>query len=434
MGKDFKLECQLCGFQSTNLCAHIARKHKMKILDYKLKFNVEKVLVYTPEQKQSRIDKQKSKPYDKTKSVYCIEHWIIKGFTEEEANYQISIRRPTNIVYWINKGFSEHDAIEKVKDFARKGSTLESMIQIYGADLGKEKWNDRVKKQRKKCDRCIEFWLEKGFNEDEANEHVKNRQSTRSYSKAIEKFGLEEGIRKTQEINKKWQDSLNSKSDEEKAEINLRKDNSSLEYLKITYPEDYIERYIRKMLFPYRNGKDSIYEQIRYIVDNIYTLNDLIKYVSESFSNIRNIKRIISNKIIVDIFEIRNVEEILNRVYEVMDFKNRDCGLYGNRTFFNGHILLSDIELEIAKFLVDNSIEYDYGKLYPFANSRRRHCYDFYIKAINLYVEYAGMKNTEFYDKRLEYKIKKCHENGLSILASNNILEIKNSILQRLNE
>lgn len=406
----------------------------MKIADYKLKFNVEKVLVYTPEQRQNRIDKQKITPYDKKKSAFCIEYWIAKGFTEKDAKYQISIRRPTNIAYWINKGFNKDEAIAKVKAFTEKGSTLKSMIEIYGDDIGNEKWNDRIEKQRKKSDRCIEFWLERGFDKDEAVMQLKNRQSTRSYLKAIEKFGLEEGIRKTQEMNKKWQDSLNSKSGEEKEDINLRKDSSSLEHLKITYPEDYIERYVQQMLFHYRNGRDSIYEPIRYIVDNISNLGDLIKYVSESFSNIRNVKRIISNKLIVDIFKIGNVEEILNKVYEAMDFKNRECGLYGNRTFFDGHIFLSDIELEIAKFLVDNSIEYEYGKLYPFAHSRHRHSYDFYIKKIDLYVEYAGMKNTEFYDKRLEYKIKKCHEFELNVLASNNILEIKNLILQKIDE
>jgi len=434
MEDDFKITCQICGFRSTNLCGHIPKKHKMTIAEYKLKFNVERVLVYTPEQLQSKKEKQKLKPYDKKKSAYCIEHWLEKGFTEEEAKYQVACRQIAKPEYWTSRGYTEEEGREEYSKIVKNRSNLKCLIEIHGETEG-IKLHDKIRERgRKNSHRRVDYWIAKGFTEEEAKIEVSKVQTTRSLAKNIELYGEEEGTRKTQEINRKWQATLNAKSDEEKREFNLRKDSSSLEHLKLNYPEDYIERYIQKMLFPYRNGKDAIYEPIRYIVDNITTLDDLIKYVSESFSNIRNVKRTISNKIIVDIFKIKNVEEVLNRVYEVMDFKNRECGLYGNRTFFDGHIFLSDIELQIAKFLVDNSIEYEYGKLYPFAYSRHRHCYDFYIKEIDLYVEYAGMKNTEFYDKRLEHKIKKCHEFGLNVLASNNILEIKNSILQKIDE
>jgi len=50
-------------------------------------------------------------------SAYKKETWIKKGFTEEEALFQIAIRRPTNKLYWIHKhGLSEDEAEKKVKE------------------------------------------------------------------------------------------------------------------------------------------------------------------------------------------------------------------------------------------------------------------------------------------------------------------------------
>ena len=47
-------------------------------------------------------------------SAFSIKTWTNKGYTEEEAKYQIAIRRPNNILYYINKGFTKEEAEEKI--------------------------------------------------------------------------------------------------------------------------------------------------------------------------------------------------------------------------------------------------------------------------------------------------------------------------------
>lgn len=50
----------------------------------------------------------------------------------------------------------------------------------------------------------VEYWLKKGFSEEEAKTKVSERQRTFTLEKCIEKYGKEEGTRRWQERQKKW--------------------------------------------------------------------------------------------------------------------------------------------------------------------------------------------------------------------------------------
>jgi len=69
----------------------------------------------------------------------------------------------------------------------------------------------------------LNYWLDKGYTELESKQLLKERQTTFSLKKCIEKYGSELGTEKWNQRQKKWQETLKSKSQEEQDDINRRK-------------------------------------------------------------------------------------------------------------------------------------------------------------------------------------------------------------------
>ena len=95
---------------------------------------------------------------------------------------------------------------------------LEYYIKKYGKDIGEQKYKERCIKSGKSV--RIEYWIDKGYSLKEAEQMLKERQSTNSLAKFIKRFGEELGLQKWNERQIKWQETMNSKSDEEKIRIN----------------------------------------------------------------------------------------------------------------------------------------------------------------------------------------------------------------------
>ena len=142
-------------------------------------------------------------------SVFSTTYWIKKGLTEEEAKYQIAIRRPNNILYYINKGYTEEEATILVKERQAKGGAKRKLLS--------------ESEKRKLSPRCLDFWIEKGFTELEAKEKLADFQTHFSKNICIKKYGIDEGTRIWNERQINWQNTLNSKSDEDIKNINQRK-------------------------------------------------------------------------------------------------------------------------------------------------------------------------------------------------------------------
>ena len=109
----------------------------------------------------------KNKDFFKEKSHQCVEFWLKRGYTEDEAKKKVegvlndihqktwNKRRnnpelyqdinTTQIGYWIKKGFSEDEAKEKIKERQRT-FTLKSCIDKYGEEKGLEIFNNRQEK------------------------------------------------------------------------------------------------------------------------------------------------------------------------------------------------------------------------------------------------------------------------------------------------
>jgi hypothetical protein len=159
----------------------VGEEEAKKIFEIENKKNTELV-------KETQKKRRKEDPlWDKKRSRNCKEFWILKGYSEEES-------------------------ILKVK---------EVMDEIHKKTF--KKFKENPEKYASKYTTKVEYYLERGYSEEEAKVKISERQVTFSLKKCIEKYGEEEGKKVWDERQRKWMDNLNSKSEEEKIEINRKK-------------------------------------------------------------------------------------------------------------------------------------------------------------------------------------------------------------------
>jgi hypothetical protein len=159
----------------------------------------------------------------KNRNRLCEEYWVNKGYSKDEAKKQISIQQqksskfvktrhgkskkmlrekgyneedvkricltPSNIQFWVNKGFSENQAKELISKNQSKASK-------------------HVNYQKRILPTNLEYWINKDFSEEESKQKVSEYQSTFSLKKCIEKYGEHEGKKRFTERQNKWLNSL----------------------------------------------------------------------------------------------------------------------------------------------------------------------------------------------------------------------------------
>jgi hypothetical protein len=159
----------------------------------------------------------------KGRNRLCVEYWVSKGYSETEAIKKISeqqkksakcvktyhgkskkmlyekgytedeVRRlcltPSNIDFWINKGYSEDEA----------------KIMVYENQKHAAK---HVDYKTRLTEVNIEYWMKKGYSKQDAKKKVSERQSTFSLEICIKKYGEEKGKLRFVERQNKWQESL----------------------------------------------------------------------------------------------------------------------------------------------------------------------------------------------------------------------------------
>jgi len=149
-------------------------------------------------------------------SPFSQEFYLEKGFTEEEAIFEAGKRIPTRAEYYIHKfGLNKEEAEILAKERKFKNNKL-------GADKSGKR---NIKDLRFTSVLCIEYWLLKGYSREEAALKLKEEYSKHTFSliKCIKKHGLEEGSRIHKDRQIKWQNTLNSKPQEEIDLIDLKK-------------------------------------------------------------------------------------------------------------------------------------------------------------------------------------------------------------------
>jgi uncharacterized protein YaeQ len=99
--------------------------------------------------------------------------------------------------FWISKGFTEEESELSVK---------EVMNEIHEKTF--KKFKDNPEKYASKYSTKVEYWLKKGFTKEESIKKISERQSTFSLDICIEKYGKEDGILIFQKRQEKWQKTL----------------------------------------------------------------------------------------------------------------------------------------------------------------------------------------------------------------------------------
>jgi len=156
--------------------------------------------------------------------------------------------------------YGEEEGKKKWKAFCEKNSytnSIEYYIETYGKEEGTkryEKWKSATKTLR------IEYWIEKGYSEKEAKEKLAERQATNRLDKFIEREGPIKGYIKWHNRQLKWLNTLNSKTEEEKREINKKKAITLENMIKKYGKEEGIKRYEMwlKSIIPAFYSKESI--------------------------------------------------------------------------------------------------------------------------------------------------------------------------------
>ena len=99
----------------------------------------------------------------------------------------------------------------------------------FGEIEGEKLYVENSKNHRKTSKRCKEFWIKNGYSEEEAKEKVSERQRTFALDICIEKYGEVDGLQRWLDRQEKWQNTLNSKSEEELLIIKKKKNTFSKE-------------------------------------------------------------------------------------------------------------------------------------------------------------------------------------------------------------
>lgn len=167
----------------------------------------------------------------KKSSKLCIEYWVNKGLTEEESLLKVSeIQQKNSLLvknrgvcskevvekkvgkeladvffkkksrfckeYWVSRGYSEEEAVSNIKNLQSAYSKIS---------------NNDIKKIRKRSWRCPEYWINVcGCTISEAKNIISEKQTFFSKEKCIEKYGKEQGLKVWEERQKKWQESLHN--------------------------------------------------------------------------------------------------------------------------------------------------------------------------------------------------------------------------------
>lgn len=158
---------------------------------------------------------------------YCLEYWIDHGFSEEEALNEIKRLQSVNSKQVKNRGRCDRQTMEKklgkngADEFFKKksrynkeywtsrGYTEEEAVANISALQSKYGNMQDPEKAKFNSHLCKEFWITRsGMTEEEAEKIISQRQKTFTKEKCIEKYGLDAGLKRWEERQQKWQESL----------------------------------------------------------------------------------------------------------------------------------------------------------------------------------------------------------------------------------
>jgi hypothetical protein len=335
-------------------------------------------------ERESKIkSKENGKKFKKDfTSPFSKEHWIKKGYSEEEAEYIRNSKRPIRKEYWLEKGYSEEESILKAKQ--HKDSNNKK-----GAKKNAER---SPEDHRKDSPRCIEFYIERGYSE-EAKEKLYDFQNNFTIEKCIERYGMDEGIRKWEDRQERWQNTLKNKPENETHEMNRKKDSVGLK--NFTSIEECIKTLKEKRSMDIFADIDSfMIFFVEKIKQNPYMIYWTIDKIMSTIPKVQ--KEIIDPKILEN--------EIKPLLKSREKYLIKKTGKQAYRKWEDEGLLRSSYEIyffeSFKNMFPEKKIKID--NCYPNSNFR----YDFLVND-NLYVEIAPEYDTnESYRYKMEMKEK----------------------------
>lgn len=197
-GSDY-VECKICKFRATNLYWHIRKCHHISMHDYCEKYGIDELDLVSKSYRQHNADMQKL-AYAEGR----LQGW---GKGDKNPSKRKEVKDGKKSIFSMNyigyDGMSDEEKKLKI-----------SQVLKECAEKKKRSGNNPL---------TIDYYLKRGFSQEEAKEQLKARQSTFTYEKCINKYGEEVGKKIFQERQCKWQSTLNSKPLEEIERINKAK-------------------------------------------------------------------------------------------------------------------------------------------------------------------------------------------------------------------
>lgn len=352
-------------------------------------------------------------------SAFSVQFWIKRGLSDDEARLKVKKMKPSLIEYWLDKGFDEEQS--KIQTELHLMNTERAFKIKYGEKEGKLKYIEKKKNEGiKYSTRRKEYWVERGYSNEEAITKVKEVQSTFSLKKCVEKYGEEKGLKIFNDRQEKWKNSLKNRKDY--FEIQKRKESKSLKKIMERHPENYVKVYFEQNL--YRKNFHFLYESV-YKNNYILFLDEIKNNLEYDSKKILSISKVKLFQFIFNKSEIELKTDI-NKLYNI---KNKQS--YGTTFIINGVIVRSLGEKKIFEKLTELNIDFIYDGFYP---KQKKYKFDFYIPKYDIYLEYFGMLNVKTTEKnekiirtykiKCEDKKKLCLSNNLKFLFSNNTHEI----------
>ena len=302
----------------------------------------------------------------------------------------------------------------EITEFIRISQTKKSKILLDNKAKSPERYVNSTTSR-------IEYWLSKGFNEEDAKIKLSERQTTFSRKICIEKYGNKKGNEVFNARQLKWVKTL--KNNPNYGEEQIKK--NSYKYL----DDNHVELINRSSFL--ENTKSIILECLDVDTIDLFVDRVLEKIDVKRYSDIQSYicSSIIQNKFNKTSNEIRN--EFYSKTFHTLKHQT-----YGIPIYHNGNRYKSVKEYEISIFLEKNNIKFIYEKKYPNSQSK----YDFYLPEKDIYIEYYGMldgkdfnKLNDIQTKYLEKMLSKnlyCEENNLTLLRDTNY----NELIKQLNK
>ena len=122
---------------------------------------------------------------------------VMTDLTDEGIKALLSNQTCYSTEHWLNKGYTEEEAKQKVSE-----------VQTNNANKFSRKRKDNPEQYSATTTTQLGYWIKKGYTEEEARQKLKERQTTFSKELCIEKYGEEEGLKVFTERQEKWNKSL----------------------------------------------------------------------------------------------------------------------------------------------------------------------------------------------------------------------------------